>query len=134
MRCVLDASMAVSFVLDDEFTARSKRVLARVASAGAVVPAVWESEVLNALRSAEKRKRLSPAALANAIHGLDALPIEHHRRPADGLRLTTLAREFDLSVYDATYLALSLDSNLPLAALDARLVAAARLAGAQLVR
>jgi predicted nucleic acid-binding protein len=134
MRCVLDASMAVSFVLDDEFTAQSKRVLALVAREGAMVPAVWEGEVLNALRSAEKRGRLSPAALANAVHGLAALPIERDHQPADGLRLTTLAREFELSVYDAMYLALSLDQNLPLAALDARLVAAAKLAGAQVVR
>lgn len=134
MRCVLDASMAISFVLDDEFTAQSKRVLAHVAREGALVPALWDSEVLNALRSAERRSRLSAAALANAVHGLAALPIERDHRPADGLRLTTLAREFDLSVYDASYLALALDSNLPLAALDARLVAAARLAGAQLVK
>lgn len=134
MRCVLDASMAVSFVLDDEFTPQSKRALVRVARDGAIVPAVWESEVLNALRSAEKRGRLSPAALANAVHGIAALPIERDHRPADGLRLTTLAREFDLSVYDARYLALALDSNLPLAALDARLVAAAKAAGAQLVK
>ena len=134
MRCVLDASMAVSFILDDEFTAQSKRVLARVARDGALVPALWDSEVLNALRSAEKRGRLSPAALANAVHGIEALPIERDHRPADGLRLVTLAREFDLSVYDATYLALALDGNLPLAALDARLVAAAKAAGAQPVR
>lgn len=126
--------MAVSFVLDDEFTPQSKRALVRVARDGAIVPAVWESEVLNALRSAEKRGRLSPAALANAVHGVAALPIERDHRPADGLRLTTLAREFDLSVYDARYLALALDSNLPLAALDARLVAAAKAAGAQLVK
>ena len=134
MRCVLDASMAISFVLDDEFTAQSKRVLSRVAREGALVPALWDSEVLNALRSAEKRGRLSPAALANAVHGLAALPIERDHRSADGMRLTTLAREFDLSVYDATYLAFALDHNLPLAALDVRLVAAAKLAGAQLVK
>ena len=134
MRCVLDASMAVSFVLHDEFTAQGKRVLSRVAREGALVPTLWDSEVLNALRSAERRGRLSPAALANAVHGLAALPIERDHRPVDGMRLTTLAREFDLSVYDATYLALALDHNLPLAALDARLVAAAKLAGAQLVK
>ena len=126
--------MAVSFVLADEFTAQSKRVLARVAADGALVPSIWDSEVLNALRSAEKRGRLSPAALANAVHGLAALPFERDQAPVDGLRLTTLAREFELSVYDAMYLALALDRNLPLAALDARLVAAAKRAGAQLVR
>ena len=126
--------MAISFVLDDEFTAQSKRVLTKVAREGAIVPAVWDSEVLNTLRSAEKRGRLSPAALTNAVHGLAALPIERDHRPADGLRLITLARDYEIIVYDATYLALALDRNLPLAALDGRLRAAASLAGVVLVK
>lgn len=89
--------------------------------------------MLNALWSAEKRGRLSSAALVNAVNGIAALPIERSPRPSDGLRLIALAREFDLSVYDATYLGLALDQNAPLAALDARLLAAARAAGAQVV-
>ena len=134
MKVVLDASMSLSFVLADEFTALSKRTLAALARDGAVVPALWDFEVLNALRSAERRGRLTAAALANAIHGLQGLPVERDRRPVDGLRLTSLAAEFDISVYDAAYLALALDANLPLATLDARLLAAAKLAGAQLVK
>lgn len=101
---------------------------------GALVPSLWDGEVLNALCSAEKRGRLSAAALANAVHGIESLPIERDHRSVDGHRLTALAKEFDLSVCDATYLVLALDRNLPLAALDARLAAAARSAGAQLFR
>ena len=134
MTCVLDASMALSFVLADEFTAKSKRTLATVARGGAIVPALWDFEVMNALRSAEKRGRLSAAALTNAIHGLERLPIERDHRVVDGLRLTAIAREFDVSVYDASFLALSLDVNLPLATLDQRLIAAARASGVTLVK
>lgn len=129
MRCVLDASMALSFVLADEFTARSKRTLATIARDGAIVPLLWEFEVANGLRSAERRGRMSAAALTNAIHGLQMLPIERDHRPVDGLRLVTVAREFDLSAYDASYLALALDMNLSLATLDDGLTAAASAAG-----
>jgi predicted nucleic acid-binding protein len=134
MRVVLDASMALSFVLADEFTAASKRTLAVLARDGALVPTLWDFEVLNGLRSAERRGRLGAAALTNAIHGLQGLPVERDRRPVDGLRLTSVAAEFDLSVYDAAYLELALDADLPMATLDERLAAAARTAGARLSR
>lgn len=134
MRIVLDASMAVSFVLDDEFTAQSKRALAAIARYGGIVPALWDFEVLNAVRSAERRGRLSPAALTNAVNGLSRLPIERDHGVVDGLRLVTLAREFEISVYDAAYLGLALDLNLPLASLDDGLIAAAGAAGVRLAK
>lgn len=134
MTCVLDASMALSFVLKDEHTTHSARVLKTVAREGATVPALWRYEVFNALRFAERRSRISPAAMTNAIRGLEQLPVETDSRPIDGIRLTTVARDFDLSVYDAAYLALSLDLNLPLASLDAGLMRSAKTAGVALVK
>jgi predicted nucleic acid-binding protein len=134
MRVVLDASMALSFVLADEFNSQSRRTLAAIALDGAVVPALWDFEVLNGLVSAERRGRLTAAAMTNAIHGLQGLPIERDGHLVDGLRLTSLAREFDLSVYDAAYLALALDADLPLASLDSRLASAAKAAGARLAK
>lgn len=133
MKVVLDASAALSFVLADEFTEMSKRTLDAIVRDGAMVPALWDVEVLNALRSAERRGRLTAAALSHAIHGLQGLPIERDHRPVDGLRLTSLADEFDLSVYDAAYLALAIDADLPLASLDSSLIGAAQAAGARLV-
>jgi predicted nucleic acid-binding protein len=129
VRVVLDASMALSFVLADEFTAVSKRTLAGVAREGALVPVLWDFEVINGLRSAERRGRLTAAALTNAIHGLQGLRVERDHRPIDALRLASLAAEFDISAYDAAYLALALDANLPLASLDVRLNSAAKAAG-----
>lgn len=134
MTCVLDASMALAFVLKDEHTTHSARVLKTVSRAGATVPALWRFEVFNALRFAERRSRISPAALINAIRGLELLPVETDGRPIDGVRLTAVARDFDLTVYDAAYLSLCLDLNLPLASLDSGLIRSAKAAGVALVK
>ncbi len=134
MRCALDASITVSFVIADEFSSRSKRALAAVARDGAVVPSLWQFEVLNSLWSAERRGRISISDLTNAISGLDQLPIDVDSRAVDGLRLTARAREFGLSVSDASYLGLALDSNLPLATLDSQLARAATAAGVDLLK
>jgi predicted nucleic acid-binding protein len=134
MTLVLDASMAVSFVLADEFGSKSKRALAHVADQGAVVPTLWDFEVANALVSAERRRRLTSAALSNALSGLARLPIRRDLRPIDHQRLASVSREFDVSVYDAAYLSLALRDNLPLASLDERLIASATKAGVRIPR
>lgn len=133
MRCVLDASMALSFVLADEFTADSQRALATIAVDGALVPALWEFEVLNGLRSAERRGRISEAALTNALHGLAGLRIETHRQSVDRPQILALATRLDLSVYDASYAWVAMDTNLPLATLDVRLGKAAAEVGIALI-
>lgn len=132
-RCVLDASMALSFVLADEFTDRSQAALDVISRHGAVVPALWDYEVVNALHAASRRGRLTPAAHANAVRGLGGLPVERDSRPVDWLRLTSLAREHHLSAYDAAYLGLALDLNLGLATLDDRIRIAATSAGIAVV-
>jgi predicted nucleic acid-binding protein len=134
MTVVLDASMAVSFVLADEFGSKSNRALAHVADQGAIVPPLWDFEVANALASAERRGRLTAAALVNALSGLTRLPIRRDLRPLDHQRLASLSREFDVSAYDAAYLSLALSDNLPLASLDERLIAAATKAGVRIPR
>jgi predicted nucleic acid-binding protein len=125
--------MALSFVLADEFTNRSRAALDLISRDGAVVPGLWDYEVVNALHAASRRGRLTPAAHANAVHGLSGLPVERDARRVDWLRLTSVARDHDLSAYDAAYLALALDMNLGLATLDDRIRAAATSAGVVLV-
>lgn len=53
--------MAMSFVIQDEFNPGSKRTLALVSEDGALVPHLWDYEVLNSLRSAQARGRLNTA-------------------------------------------------------------------------
>lgn len=129
MKCVLDASMALSFVLADEFTAESERALSTIAAAGAVVPALWELEVLNGLRSAERRGRITEAAITNALQGLSGLRIETYRHSVDRPQVLAIANRLDLSVYDASYAWVAMQTNLPLATLDSKLGEAAVAAG-----
>ncbi len=133
MKCVLDASMALSFVLADEFTSESERALSRIAADGAVVPALWEYEVLNGLRSAERRGRITEAAITNALQGLSGLRIETHRQSIDRPQVLAIANRLDLSVYDASYAWVAMQTNLPLATVDAKLGKAAAAAGIALI-
>lgn len=133
MSCVLDASMTLSFVLADEFTSESEGALEAVARAGGVVPGHWDAEVLNGLRGAERRGRLSEAAVMHALTGLSRLPIERDRRAVVGEHVLALTRQHGLSAYDACYLHLAIMRDLPLATRDAALAGAAVAAGVPLL-
>lgn len=132
MSLVLDASMALRFVLDDEFDADAEKILTAVATAGAMVPSLWDYEVFTGLRSAERRGRITEAGVAHALHGLAGLPIEHIARRPDGSQLIAIARRYEISVYDASYLRLAMEANLPLASGDVDLRRAAQAAGVAL--
>lgn len=133
MTVVLDASMALSFVLEDEFTEEGSATLAQIAREGALVPALWEVELLNGLRTAEGRGRLPEAAVAHALQAFTALPIRPSTRPVDRIHVLALAKQFTLSACDATYPWTAIAENLPLATKDARLSDAALAAGVPLV-
>ncbi len=125
--------MAMSFVLADEHTAESQEALRRIAAEGAVVPAHWDFEVANALFTAERRGRLAEADLVHALQALRALPVSPQTSRPDSQRIIGLARQFALSIYDAAYLDLAIELNMPLATLDTPLRQAAVRAGVQRV-
>jgi len=133
VRCVLDASAALAFVLADEFSAHAQRILAHIVEHGAVVPPLWKAEVANGLLSAWKRGRLDEAGIAHALLGLERLRIQQMTQAQESLALISLGRATDLSAYDATYLLLALQGDLPLATLDRRLADAAVKEGVALV-
>ena len=75
----------------------------------------------NALLVAERRKRIASQDVAEAFELLSGLPITVHAEPRDRMsRLHELARDHDLTAYDASYLDVALELNLPLASGDAR--------------
>ena len=134
MKVVLDASVAISFIIIDEFSHQANKALERVAEQGALVPALWDFELANALRSAERRGRISQAGTAQGIAGIKGLDIERVGPPTNLTRLIDVARERDISVYDSSYLALALDRGLPLLTFDTRLGQAAAAAGVHLIQ
>jgi predicted nucleic acid-binding protein len=133
--CVIDASVTLSWVYTDEHSASSDALLARVADQGAVVPALWRLEIANALQVGIKRKRIDATYRDAAIRRLALLPIEIDPDTNDYAWTTTLqlAEAQQLTVYDASYLELTLRRRLPLATRDDQLAAAAASAGAILL-
>ena len=133
---VLDASVALSWVFNEESNSFTEHILKSLESAHAVVPALWPFEVINTLITAERQGRVTIAQQAEFLEKLRALPIEIERRPATWLaqQILPLARMYKLSAYDAAYLELAIREGLPLATLDKDLIRAAKTAGVSLVR
>jgi len=126
---VVDASIAMSWCLDDEATPETDALLARVQDEGGITPALWRYETSNALVMGVRRKRLKEADVARLLDLLNGLPVTTDIDPPDTKRLASLALAHGLTVYDAAYLAMALDRGLPLASLDDNLVKAARKTG-----
>jgi predicted nucleic acid-binding protein len=128
MSLVVDASMAIAWLFDDERTAAAHEVMRRVVAEGAFVPTLWRLEVANVLRNAVRRGRCDEAYADRSLARLGRLAInsdENTDRQAWGAT-RQLSREENLTLYDAAYLELALRKRAPLASCDATLIAAAK--------
>ena len=128
---VLDCSLAMAWVFDDEATETTDRLLDSLTAGRAFVPALWPVEVANVLLVATRRGRIAETDWPRIRRNLDALPIRID--PASSSHIwhgvLDVAHAHDLSVYDAMYLELAIRMRLPLATLDGALAAAGRAAG-----
>lgn len=135
MTLVLDASMAIAWLFEDERTDATEVVLDRVAGAGAIVPTIWKLEVASGLQAAMRRGRIDISARNAALSRLGALGIETD--PETGLHAwmdtLALADRHGLTPYDASYLELAIRRRLPLATLDAALVRAGKTDGIEMM-
>jgi len=125
---VLDASMAIAWLFDDEKTAAAHAIMRRVAEEGAVVPAIWHLEVANVLENAVRRGRCDRGHVDRSLDRLGRMLIatdDETSRHA-WARTLALARAHGLTTYDACYLELALRLGSPLATRDGALIAAAR--------
>lgn len=134
MAFVLDASVALAWCFDDERDPAADALRASLRDDHAIVPSHWRLEVANALRTGERRNRLTRADSEGYWADLHHLDIRAEPAPEkpDALRLLDLARQFELTVYDAAYLDLAMRRSLPLATRDERLLAGAVRAGVPL--
>jgi predicted nucleic acid-binding protein len=128
---VLDCSIVMAWYFVDESDAYADLVARRLPDRMAFVPVNWPLEVANTLIIGERRKRSTQAQAARMITYLAAMPISVDDETNLHARTTTLslARQQDLTAYDAAYLELALRRGLPLATLDGQLKAAAKAAG-----
>ena len=131
MSLVLDCSVAMGWCFEEETGDYSDRVLDALESEEALVPSVWSLEVANVLVTAERRGRLKVGESARFLELLQSLPIfvEEVSLPRATGAVLSLARELDLSAYDASYLELAMRSGVPLATHDQALAKAAETVG-----
>lgn len=128
MSLVLDASMALAWLFEDERGHAETAILDRVKADGAVVPSIWRLEIANVLHYAVLRRRCTGMFAASNLADLDRLPVvldDETNRHAWG-KTRAPAHEHGLSVHDATYLELALRREFPLASRDRDLNKAAR--------
>ena len=131
---VLDCSVTVAWFFEDEFSRYSERVRRTLSHEGAVAvtPAIWSAEVTNTLFQAERRERIEPEKVIQALDILARMPIDTDLLPIGSmLRVLRLCRTHGLTAYDALYLELALRRNIPLATQDKLLVTSAIAAGAE---
>ncbi len=126
MTFVVDASMAAAWMLPDERSAATDEVLLGLTRGPSRVPSLFWHEARSLFLKAERRGRFPPGGAAAFMQRLRRLPIEDAGAGADAA-IFTLAGVHGLSTYDATYLALALAEQRPIATLDAKLADAARL-------
>jgi predicted nucleic acid-binding protein len=127
---VVDASLALAWYFDDEFTGWADGILEGLRHGDrAIVPAHWPTEVLNGFLVALRKKRIKPEQPAEFWDQLAALPIEIEPAlpAAQAKTLLTLSEKHGLTIYDAAYLELALRRALPIGTLDAELRRAAQI-------
>ena len=118
---VIDASVTLSWLLPDEGGGDALRVQNELMSAESVwVPAHWKLEVANALWMAERRKRLDGSGVSKAVALFTQLPvtIDNETNARAASETLAIARQNEISVYDAAYLELAARRGAGIASLD----------------
>jgi predicted nucleic acid-binding protein len=139
MKLVLDASVALSWLLEDAGAGQqyAGSVFDALADEGAEarVPTTWGLEIASVIAKCEARRILPIERSTAFLVAIAAAPIicdteSYSRALTDSLELS---RRYNLSAYGASYLELALRMRLPLATLDTDLQRAATKAGAPLL-
>ncbi|MDE0036727.1 MAG: type II toxin-antitoxin system VapC family toxin [Gammaproteobacteria bacterium] len=132
MSFVLDASVVVAWLLDDEDDPRAQAALLRLETEEARVPHVWHVEVRSALLAAERRRWFGPDEVDDCLRRVRELPVRTDETP-DVETAFALARGRGISLDDALYLELARRSDAHLATLDQALAAAVGAAAIPLI-
>jgi predicted nucleic acid-binding protein len=129
-RFVLDCSATVPWYFDDESTPFSERLLTHMEFAEQVfAPSLWVLELATAINVGLRRGRIDEHDYTLILDQARELPVQLEPSAHRVHDIARLARQYDLTPYDATYFELARRLALPLATLDAQLVAACRKAG-----
>ena len=130
MALVVDNSIVVAWFVKSQANAYTWSILERAAEGEAThVPLLWRQEFVNAMVVLERRRRIVQSDAARAYADLSDMNLRIDRELVDLAKVAELARRFNLSAYDATYLELAIRLRLPLACQDGPLRSALSRAG-----
>ena len=124
--CVLDASVAVKWFLppaQETLTEEALRLLENYANGdmSLVVPDLFWPEIGNIFWKAIRLRRISRESAESALVALEEQRITTVPTSPLLKDAFAIAATFDRTVYDSTYVALSIASNVPLITADERL-------------
>ena len=132
---IIDASLAMNWYLTDEQDRQySISVFAALGQREILVPSLWIYEIANVLLVAQRRSRISEERIQYVLETITDFNLcLDEIVPESALRLSRLALQHGLSVYDAAYLDLALRSCAPIATKDKALLKAMQAANVHLV-
>ena len=129
---VIDSNIALSwFFPDEESSAEATRLLVdfRANRVRLIVPSLWEYEVINTLHVGVLRGRISRQEGDDYCQTLLDMNVEFHEFKLLALAARKLAIRHNLTIYDASYLALAELYRCEFYSFDKQLVKAARKSG-----
>ena len=130
---ILDNSVAMRWFFEASAHPYADGILRDLVSSAseALVPVLWPYEVSSVLARAQNKGTIPAQEVTDFIEDLAALPIRIDDESSQRIftDVHRLAVHYRLTSYDAAYLELAQRLGLPLATLDAELIAACRNAG-----
>ncbi|BAO30412.1 type II toxin-antitoxin system VapC family toxin [Sulfuritalea hydrogenivorans] len=133
MPFVVDNSVVSGWYLAKQATPYTDAVLDKLRHDTAIVPPLWELELVNVGRTAVKRSTLTDDEARLAVSFVLGLPITVDRAIVPPERVLSLSLTYDLTAYDAAYLELAMRLKLPIASKDGPLKVAAQKSGVGVV-
>lgn len=120
MALVLDASVAVAWIMGEEPIADVEGFITKVLEHTARVPGIWRIEVANALLSKVTKRNDGSVILEGWLERLRKLPVgmDELTHARAWSRTVWLAWKHGLSTYDASYLELAIRIDATLLTLD----------------
>jgi predicted nucleic acid-binding protein len=133
-RIVVDASVALAWCFPDEASDYADSVLVALENGTVIVPAIWSVEITNALLVGERRKRIRHPEIRRFVELIRSLRIvEDGQSFANTVaNILPLARENNLSAYDAAYLDVAIRHEIAVATLDGALQKICRAVGIEI--
>jgi predicted nucleic acid-binding protein len=131
---VLDASAALAFLVPGQSTQASEAFRLGASQFDLIAPVVFAWEVRHALIKLERRNQIRLQTLDIDLPKLEAITrLMPSPTQKDLSSIIALARSEELGLYDASYLAVAMEQDCPLASRDGKLLAVAIKRGVDVV-